>query len=66
MTTDSDRVTAEVVGELPRLSSHDDLDRRLAERLLAGFSERSRIEAARVNDAGSVQRVWLQFRDVSR
>ena len=61
MTADTDRITAEVVGELPRRPSHEALDADLAERLLSGFSESWTVEPARLHGAGSPHRVWLQI-----
>jgi hypothetical protein len=61
VTADADHVTAEVVGDLPRSPSHDELVSNLAERLLAGFSEHCVIEPANPVGGGSVHRVWLQL-----
>jgi len=66
VTAESDRVTAEVVGDLRRTPSYDELVTGLAERLLAGFSDRSVIEPSNPAGGGSVHRVWLQFSGVTR
>jgi hypothetical protein len=62
MTADAERVTAEVMSDLPRPPSHDELDARLAERLLSGFAERWSIEPALLGGVGPAHRVWLQVR----
>jgi hypothetical protein len=61
ITADSDGITAEVVGELPRRPSHDPLDADLAERLLSGYADRWIIEPASLHGRGSPHRVWLQL-----
>ena len=63
MTADSQRVTAEVTSDVPRPPSRDELDARLAERLLSGFAEQWSIEPACLGGLGPAHRVWLQFRD---